>query len=235
MFRHPITEETAGEMRRTYSTVSSGVTGFCLAWRITGGVLLGGLLVALPVGPVMAEGDFLPSSIKTGVLLVASPSLADPNFHHTVLLILKHGPEGTAGLVLNRSTDVMLSEVLPDWIALKGTSHRVFVGGPVAPTQVLMLFRLTHQPVDAQRVFDGVYVGGTRALLERIVTQPMPTETFRAFVGFAGWAPGQLEFEMNQGSWGVLPSDSFNLFDKDPATLWPDCLARLQAPRAISN
>jgi putative transcriptional regulator len=228
-------EETPGEMRHTNSTGSSGVPGFCLARRITGGVLLGGLLVALPVGPVMADGEFSPSSVKTGVLLVASPSLADPNFHHTVLLILKHGPEGTAGLVLNRSTDVMLSEVLPDLIALKGSSHRVFLGGPVAPTQLLVLFRLTHPPVDAQRVFDGVYVGGTRALLERIVTQPKPTETLRAFVGFAGWAPGQLEFEMHQGSWGVLPSDSFNLFDKDPATLWPDSLTRLQAPRAISN
>jgi putative transcriptional regulator len=81
----------------------------------------------------------------------------------------------------------------------------------------------------------GVYVGGSNALLERIVTQPKPTETFRAFVGFAGWAPGQLEFEMQQSSWGVLPSDSFNLFDKDPATLWPDCLTRLQALRVISN
>jgi putative transcriptional regulator len=225
-------EETAGAMRCTDSTGSSDVTGFCLAWRLTGGVLLGGLLAALPV---MAEVEFSPSSVKTGVLLVASPSLTDKNFRHTVLLILKHGPEGTAGLVLNRSTDVMLSEVLPDVSALKGTGHRVFVGGPVAPTQMQMLFRLTDQPVDAQRVFDGVYVGGTRALLERIVTQPMPTETFRAFVGFAGWAPGQLEFEMHQGSWGVLPADSFSLFDKDPATLWPDCLTRIQAPRAISN
>lgn len=218
-----------------YSTRPSGVTGFCLALRIMGGVLIGGLYVVLSIGPVMAEGEFSPSSVKKGVLLVASPSLADPNFQHTVLLILKHGPEGTAGLVLNRSTDVILSQVLPDLIALKGTSHRVFVGGPVKPTQLLMLFRLTHPPVDAQRVFDGVYVGGTLALLERIVTQPKPTESFRAFVGFAGWAPGQLEFEMQQGSWGVLPSDSFNLFDKDPATLWPDCLTRLQAPRVISN
>lgn len=200
-----------------------------------GGVLLGGLLLALPVTPIMAEGGFSPSSVEKGVLLVASPSLVDPNFHHTVLLILQHGPGGTAGLVLNRSTDVMLSEAVPDVIALKGSRHRVFVGGPVAPTQLLMLFRLTHPPADAQRVFDGVYVGGTHALLERIVTQPKPTETFRAFAGFAGWAPGQLEFEMQQGSWGVLPSDSFDLFDKDPATLWPDCLTRLQAPRVISN
>jgi putative transcriptional regulator len=222
-------------MSRLYPTELGGATGLCMLWRIIGGILLGGVVALLPVAPVMAEGEFSPSSVKKGVLLVASPSLVDPNFRHTVLLILKHGPEGTAGLILNRSTDVLLSEVLPDLIALKGTSHRLFVGGPVQPTQLLMLFRLTHPPVDAQQVFDGVYVGGTQALLERTVTKPKPTETFRAFVGFAGWAPGQLEFEMHQGSWGVLPPDSFNLFDKDPAALWPECLTRLQAPRVISN
>jgi putative transcriptional regulator len=222
-------------MSRLYPTELGGATGLCMLWRIIGGILLGGVVALLPVAPVMAEGEFSPSSVKKGVLLVASPSLVDPNFRHTVLLILKHGPEGTAGLILNRSTDVLLSDVLPDLIALKGTSHRVFVGGPVKPTQLLMLFRLTHPPVDAQRVFDGVYVGGTQALLERTVTQPKPTETFRAFVGFAGWAPGQLEFEMHQGSWGVLPPASSDLFDKDPIALWPECVTRLQAPRVISN
>lgn len=206
-----------------------------MQWRIMGGILFGGVVALLPVAPVMAEGEFSPSSVKKGVLLVASPSIADPNFRHTVLLILKHGPEGTVGLILNRSTNILLSEVLPDLVALKGTSYRVFVGGPVKPTQLLMLFRLTHPPVDAQRVFDGVYVGGTQALLERTVTQPKPNETFRAFVGFAGWAPGQLEFEMRQGSWGVLPPASSDLFDQDPAALWPECLTRLQEPRVISN
>lgn len=212
--------------------------GFLMARRVREGVLLGGLVTilgGLAGGTGLAEGEFSPSSVKKGVLLVASPSLADQNFRHTVLLILKHGPEGTAGLILNRSTDVMLHEVLPDLIVLKGTSHRLFVGGPVEPTQLLMLFRLTRPPVEAQPVFDGVYVGGTHALLERTVTQPQPTETFRAFVGFAGWAPGQLEFEMHQGAWGVLPPGSFDIFDKDPGTLWPDSITRLQAPRVISN
>lgn len=222
-------------MSRLYPIELSVTAGRCMLRRIMGGILLGGVAALLSVEPVMAEGEFSPSSVKKGVLLVASPSIADPNFRHTVLLILKHGPEGTAGLILNRPTDVLLSDVLPDLIALKGTSHRVFVGGPVKPTELLMLFRLTNPPADAQRVFDGVYVGGTQALLERTVTQPKPTETFRAFVGFAGWASGQLEFEMQQGSWGVLPPNSFNLFDKDPAALWPECLTRLQAPRVISN
>jgi putative transcriptional regulator len=209
--------------------------GVRMARRIMKCALFVGLLAIMAEGSASAEGKFASSSVEKGVLLVASPLLDDPNFRQTVLLILKHGPEGTVGLILNRTTDVLLSEVLPDLIALKGTSYRLFMGGPVEPNKMLMLFRLTRQPVDAQLVFNGVYVGGTHALLEQTLTQPKPTETFRAFVGFAGWASGQLDYEMLQGSWGVLPPGSFNIFDKDPATLWPDSLTRLQAPRVISN
>jgi putative transcriptional regulator len=175
-----------------------------------------------------------PSSVEKGVLLVASPSLDDPNFRQAVVLIVDHGPEGTLGLILNRSTNVPLSKALPDITALKGTSYRLFAGGPVEPTRLLLLFRLKEPPADARSVFDGVYVGGTR-VLERIITQAKPTETFRAFAGYAGWAPGQLAFEMLQGGWAILPPDSTGIFDIDPAKLWQDCISRLQAPRVISN
>ncbi|MDK2743850.1 MAG: YqgE/AlgH family protein [Nitrospira sp.] len=193
-----------------------------------------GLLSLLPTLPAVAEGEFSPSSIKKGVLLVASPSLSDPNFHQTVLLIIEHGGRGTVGLILNRSTNVLVSEVLPDLTVLKGTRYRLFAGGPVERTQLVLLFRLKSPYPDTRLIVDGVYVGTPR-VLERIMAQPKSSETFRAFAGLAGWAPGQLDYEMLQGSWGVLPSDTFNIFDKDPATLWPDSITRLQAPRAISS
>ena len=197
--------------------------------------LLGGLLTVLNAVPALAEKEFSPSSVEKGVLLVASPTLDDPNFRESVVLIVEHGPEGTVGLILNRSTRVLLSEALPDLTVLKGTSYRLFAGGPVEPSRLLLLFRLKEPPTDARSVFDGVYVGGTPKILERIITQAKPTETFRAFAGFAGWTPGQLKYEMLQGAWAALPPDSIGIFDKDPAVLWSDCLSRLQAPRVISN
>ena len=197
--------------------------------------LLGGLLTVLHGVPALAEKELSPSSVEKGVLLVASPTLDDPNFRESVVLIVEHGPEGTLGLILNRSTKVLLSEALPDLTVLKGTSYRLFAGGPVEPTRLLLLFRLKEPPADARSVFDGVYVGGTPKVLERIITQAKPTETFRAFAGFAGWAPGQLKAEMLLGAWATLPPDSIGIFDKDPAVLWSDCLSRLQAPRVISN
>jgi putative transcriptional regulator len=204
------------------------------ARRAIASFLLGGLLTVLHAAPALAGMEFAQPSVEKGVLLVASPSLDDPNFRQAVVLIVEHGPGGTVGLILNRSTKVLLSEVLPDLTVLKGTSYRLFAGGPVEPTGLLLLFRLKEPPADARSVFDGVYVGGTPKVLERIITQAKPTETFRAFAGFAGWAPGQLKYEMLQGAWATLPPDSSGIFDKDPGTFWQDCIDRLQAPRVIS-
>ncbi|MGH7474059.1 MAG: YqgE/AlgH family protein, partial [Candidatus Methylomirabilales bacterium] len=66
-------------------------------------------------------------------------------------------------------------------------------------------------------------------------TQPKPTETFRAYAGYAGWAPGQLEFEMALGSWATLQADPASIFDKDPISLWSDMLKALSAPRVIHS
>ena len=192
-----------------------------------------GTLFLLHAGSVPAQQEFSPTSVTKGVLLVASPSLSDPNFHQTVLLIVEHGRGGTVGLILNRPTNVLLSEVLPDFTVLKRTIHRLFAGGPVEQTQLVLLFRLTQLLPDTRQIVDGIYVGTPR-VLERIMTQPKPSEAFRAFSGFAGWAPGQLEHEMLEGAWGVLPSTAVDIFDKDPAMLWPDSISRLQAPRTIS-
>jgi putative transcriptional regulator len=191
-----------------------------------------GTLFLLSVVLASAQQEFAPSSVKKGVLLVASPSLEDSNFYQTVLLIVEHGRGGTIGLVLNRPTNVLLSEALPDFLVLKRTNHRLFAGGPVERTQLVLLFRLTQLLPDTRQIVDEIYVGTPR-VLERIMTQPRPTEAFRAFSGFAGWAPGQLEREMLEGAWGVLPSNAFNIFEKDPAALWPDSISQLQAPRTI--
>jgi len=189
------------------------------------------ILVSVPVG---AEGNFAPSSVKNGVLLVASPTLGDPNFRESVVLIVEHGEEGTLGVILNRPSGVLLSEVLPDITALKGTTYRVFAGGPVQRDQLLLLFRLKEPSPGVRSVFDGVYVGGTPAMLEQVIRQPKPTETFRAFAGSAGWAPGQLAYEMHQGAWATLPPDSAGIFDRDLSTFWQDCISRLRAPKAIT-
>ncbi|MCG3777144.1 MAG: hypothetical protein JW395_4020 [Nitrospira sp.] len=209
--------------------------GFAGARKVMVIFLLAGLLSVLYAAPALASMESAPASVAKGVLLVASPSLEDPNFRQAVVLVVEHGSEGTIGLTLNRSTNVLLSKALPDITVLKGTSYRLFAGGPVEPTRFLLLFRLKEPPADARSVFDGVYLGRTPRALENIITRAKPTETFRAFAGFAAWAPRQLEAEMLLGAWGILPPDSVGIFDKDPDVFWSDCISRLQAPRVISN
>ena len=222
-------------MRNLSHAADPSARGFTDTSRTIASFLIGGLLTALFVAPALASMEFAPSSVGKGVLLVASPSLDDPNFRQAVVLVVEHGPEGTVGLILNRSTNVLLSKALPDINVLKGTSYRLFAGGPVEPTRFLLLFRLKEPPADARSVFDGVYLGRTPKVLERIITQAKPTETFRAFAGFAAWVPRQLEAEMRLGAWAILPADSSSIFDQDPAKLWQDCISRLQGPRVISN
>lgn len=201
-----------------------------ILWAV---LCLGGMLV-LPSLSVMAQQEFMPLPVHKGALLVASPSLEDPNFTQTVLLIVEHGPRGTIGLILNRPTNVLLAEVLQDLPMLKQTNHRLFGGGPVDRTQLVLLFRLRQILPDARHIANGIYVG-TPTVLERVIAGLKPNEAFRAFAGFAAWAPGQLDYEMRQGSWGVLSSSTFDIFNKDPETLWSDGISVLQAPRTISR
>ena len=212
-------------------------TAPCLVsrWTITASLLLTGFLVLPGANTAPAQPSVAPSSVRNGVLLVASPTLIDPNFREAVVLIIEHGSGGTLGVILNRATDVLLSDALPDFAPLKGTSYRLFAGGPVDRTRLLLLFRLRKAPTEARSIFDGVYIGGAPAMLEQFITHPNSTDKFRAFAGYAGWAPGQLDFEMLRGAWATLPPDAASIFDLDPAMLWSDSISRLQAPRVISN
>jgi putative transcriptional regulator len=125
---------------------------------------------------------------------------------------------------------MQISEALPDVPILEGQGHVLFAGGPVQPNQVLILYRLAQETVDTHHVFDGVYLGGDLSMLERVITMPVGSEAFRAFVGYSGWGPGQLESEMKTGSWITLPADPAVLFQRNPSHIWPDILRSLGRP-----
>lgn len=197
--------------------------------------LVSSYLIGLPDVVLAENKPEVPSTLalKKGVLLVAHPSLTDPNFQQTVVLICEHEAEGTLGVIINRPTAVPLSEALPNVSVLKGTSYVLFAGGPVQPDGILMLFRIAEAPERMRKVIERVYLGLHQETLERVITKPQPTETFRAYAGYTGWAPGQLEFEMAMGSWAVIPADPTSIFDKAPETLWAEMVEAIQAPRVI--
>ena len=165
-----------------------------------------------------------------GIFLVATPQLRDPNFRQTVVLLCEHGDEGALGVVVNRPTAMSISEALPQVPIMEGASHVLYAGGPVQTNHVMLLYRVDELPDNSHHVFDGVCLGGDMAVVERILTGPRTKDSFRAYLGYSGWGPGQLESEMKTGSWITLPADSTMVFEKNPAEVWREILLTLGDP-----
>jgi putative transcriptional regulator len=162
----------------------------------------------------------------TGMLLVASPSLADPNFSRTVVLVLDHSPSGTIGLVLNRPTGVPVEEILRQWHdqAALASPAVIFSGGPVSPGAVIGLVRGTimGEPAGWRSVIGEV---GTVDLSVPPDDQPA-LEGARLFSGYSGWASDQLDDEIDEGAWFVLGAAEEDLLSSEPEQLWHDVLRR---------
>jgi putative transcriptional regulator len=193
------------------------------------GSLLGPWAVALSKSRLVSIGP----PVGAGVLLIANPHMDDPNFSHTVVLICQHGPEGTVGLVLNRPTEVSLAKALPEIPGLQSTPFRLYVGGPVQPTGILLLLQMDAQPSNTRPVLDHIFWGGNVEALTQILQEGNSTQTFRAYAGHAGWAPGQLESELAAGAWATLSADPAAIFTTQPEDLWEQMLEALRGPSFI--
>ncbi len=156
-----------------------------------------------------------------GVFLIATPALRDPNFRQTVILLCEHSPEGALGVVLNRPTEMNIMEILPQIPVLESQGHCVFSGGPVQKESLLVLYHLNEEIEDTHAVLDGVYLGGNFETLNRLLEVPQEKEFFRAYMGYSGWGPGQLENEMESGSWLTMPAQSNMVFENHSVRLWP--------------
>ena len=161
-----------------------------------------------------------------GRLLVAAPSLTDPNFDRSVVLILEHSPEGAVGVVLNRPTSVDVSDVFADWSSSASTPAVVFSGGPVQLDRLTVLARITD-------LTSATADGTPRVLRELSMIDPRfdPNEVdgvidARFFRGYSGWSGGQLDGEVNLGAWIVVDSEPLDAFSPDPGRLWRRILGR---------
>ncbi len=157
-----------------------------------------------------------------GQLLIASPSLLDPNFRRTVVLVTEHTDEGAAGLVLNRPSPAPVAELVPELEPLVEDGEQVWMGGPVQPNAVLVLGEFV-DPDDAAVPLFGLL--GFPSLEEPGAVVPATTRR-RVFAGYAGWGAGQLEDELARDDWFVEPAVSDDAFTEAPEALWSDVLRR---------
>lgn len=164
----------------------------------------------------------------TGQLLVATPTLKDPNFDRTVVLLVAHEPGGALGVVLNRATEVPVSEVLGTWGELARDPAVLFEGGPVQPESAICLARM-RPDVKGSRLSGFHQVSGLVGTID-LSSDPDRLRDrlagIRVFAGYSGWSPGQLEEEISTGSWFVFDALPGDAFVSRPDDLWAMVLRR---------
>ncbi|HYN96267.1 MAG TPA: YqgE/AlgH family protein [Pilimelia sp.] len=164
--------------------------------------------------------------LLTGRLLVAAPALKDPNFDRTVVLLVAHEPGGALGVVLNRATEVPVSDVLGDWGALAPDPAVLFEGGPVQPESAICLARMRTGVRRVSGFHPVAGAIGTVDLSGDPDTLRQSVTGIRVFAGYSGWSPGQLEEEIETGSWLVFDALPGDAFVPRPDDLWPMVLRR---------
>lgn len=161
------------------------------------------------------------SELATGKLLVANRHALDPNFAETVILLLTYSQDGAVGVVINRPTTIPLTTVLSKMKALKNRKDLVYIGGPVGRDQLLLLARTTKAPEGAKQIVRDVYLVSSQDSLQQLVGQSDSSLKLHAYVGYAGWAPHQLDAEVARGDWHIDAADAAVVFDTPAEQLWP--------------
>lgn len=161
--------------------------------------------------------------LAKGKFLVASRSLLDPTFVETVILLVDYDPNGALGVVVNRPSEVALIDALPEIDELRARKDVIYLGGPVARDRMLVLVRTPQQPPQSMRVFDRVFASGSLDALRKSMKRGEP---IRAYAGYAGWGPGQLDMEVARGDWFIGPADSEAVFADRPTNVWDDLIER---------
>lgn len=175
---------------------------------------------AVAAGRQRAPGH-TPAKPLTAILLVAQHAVADPNFGGSIVVVMNNLGPAPVGLIVNRPMPLLVSRIFPQFKRLAHLHDRVYYGGPVEFGTVWFLFRAKTAPATAIRVCDGVYVSSDRKLLLKLLGRRQPLRGLRIFVGHAGWAPGQLQVEIEGGAWAPRRADAQAIFDPEPLRPWP--------------
>lgn len=168
--------------------------------------------------------------VQAGCLLVANPLLPDRNFDRTVVFLIAYADDdGAIGVVLNRPSETAVAAPLPRWVHMAASPPVIFVGGPVQHEAVICLARSMTHPAAASPP------GAWRPVTPDIGTLDLDMDPdalhdslseVRLFAGYAGWAPGQLEAEIDAGAWWVVEAEPDDAFCDSPEQLWKSVLRR---------
>ncbi len=171
-----------------------------------------------------------------GHFLISEADLMDPNFHRTVILIVHHNKEGAFGLVLNRKLDLALGEVAQDFDETGAGTIPLYYGGPVQPQYMFCLHSglpedllSEHATTPLQHVVFEPFIDSLSEYLKttwgRLSEGERPP--VHLYAGYSGWAPDQLESELERESWIVRPAAAKHIFHPNPDEGWREALSEL--------
>ena len=156
--------------------------------------------------------------------LIAMPQLGDPNFHHSVVLMIEHGEGGSMGLVVNRVAPLTLKDLAAGQ-KLTLSPHRelapVFIGGPVEPQRGFVLHD-NPEVEEKHQVLPGLFLSVTLDALGPLLADP--SSRLRFCLGYSGWGPSQMEQELSQGSWLFTEAAAAPVLLGNPEDLWESTL-----------
>lgn len=174
----------------------------------------------------------------TGQILVAMPSMLDQRFERTIVLICSHGPEGAMGLVLNRLYgDISFSGLLNQFNLPLGQGVRelpIYYGGPVEPVRGFVLHSADYESEATTKVTPDIGLTATMDILKNLSEGTGPSRSL-LLLGYAGWAPGQLEAEIQSNGWLTVDADEALVFDYMTETKWNKALGKIGiSPMSLS-
>ena len=165
----------------------------------------------------------------SGQFLVASPSMGDPRFDRAVILMMRHGADGALGIVINKPVGERPLANLLEIFGEKGSNAtgqvRIFAGGPVQRELGFVVHTADYRRSGTLDVDGRVAMTSSREILRDIAANQGPKKSLIAF-GYAGWAPGQLEGEMERRVWSIAPADETLIFDEDREKVWESAFSR---------
>jgi putative transcriptional regulator len=191
---------------------------------------LGGILLCCALGiAIQPRAVAQKNQYLAGQFLVAAPEMGDPRFAETVIYMINHDERGAMGLVINSP---VAKGPLSDLFKALGREPKpaektviVHYGGPVEPERLYILHSSEYSGKGTSVAGPGVAVSGDPAVLEDIAQGKGPRQSLLIF-GYAGWAPDQLEKEINAGAWFSLPADPALIFDSDAETKWQRAMVK---------
>ena len=160
-----------------------------------------------------------------GLFLIAKPTLTDPNFARTVVLVTQTEDGSTVGVIVNRPSTLGLSQFLSGEFETQNYRDPIFLGGPVMHQAIVAVYSSETPPVAAAfHVLKNLYLTMHADNLKLMLGTP--GARYRLYAGFSGWAPRQLQSEFTRDGRYVLPADEATVFRKTTDGMWEELVAR---------